>query len=316
MKTIVGLSVGLTLAATLLATACSSDDESPPAGPDAATPKDPAAAEVMPVDRFSATAGHLMVRDGQNGLPAANAAINFDQEPFVTQGFGPDGQVARYYNFDVQSDVPAKIFVLFAPGAQAPVPGQLNIVDVVPGETGYSDFWQVVKVTVPASYVANTITSAAEITAAKLATEATTMVVNCPLVPPGSTATKRLGGGSAALMKGWYKGKLVHYFSFEEAALSTNGGKVPTSPIWVTFNKNPGEPGGGPPSGFVTEPGSAKTHNVLGSVAGDIDYSPLWAVQIYDNADFSKVNDQTTAKAAKQLVADAALVNCPLAELP
>ena len=34
---------------------------------------------------------------------------------------------------------------------------QLDIIDTLPGETGYNDFRQVWKVTVPKDYVANTI---------------------------------------------------------------------------------------------------------------------------------------------------------------
>lgn len=41
------------------------------------------------------------------------------------------------------------------------------------------------------------------------------------------------------------------------------GSMVPRSPIYVTFNANPGEEGGGPSSGFVTEEGTDQTHNVL-----------------------------------------------------
>ena len=76
------------------------------------------------IDRFSAQAGNLFVRDGSNGLPGANEAVNFDQEPFLSQGFGPDGSVVSYYNFDVQPTAPAPIFVLFREGESAPVAGQ------------------------------------------------------------------------------------------------------------------------------------------------------------------------------------------------
>lgn len=69
---------------------------------------------------------------------------------------------------------------------------------------------------------------------------------------------KRGGSESASLHMGWYKNKVVTYFTFEEKTLTTTGnGMVPLSPIYVTFNINPGMDGGGPPSGFVTESGSA-----------------------------------------------------------
>ena len=72
---------------------------------------------------------------------------------------------------------------------------------------------------------------------------ATTTIVNCPVVPAGSTATQRVGGGSSALMRGWYQGKVVNYFAFGEAPLTVGASGVPLSPIFVTFNVNPGQPG-------------------------------------------------------------------------
>ena len=274
---------------------------------------DPDTAPVASIDRFSAEAGTLMVRDGTNGLPEANAPIDFDQgEPIMTQGLTPDGQPVSYYNFDVQPTEPAPIFVLFYEGEDTPVPGQLNIVDVIPGSAGYNDFWQVNKVFVPSDYVANAVASLAEIEAAGYSVESTETLVNCPVVPAGSTAAMRVGGGSPGLTRGWYQGQVVNYFSFEEAPLS--GAIVPTSDIYVTFNINPDEPDGGPPSGFVTEPGTAQTHNVISTVPGDAAYSPLWSVVIYDNADFDSVTDLATASAAN-VVAGGPNVNCPLASM-
>ena len=120
----------------------------------------------------------------------------------------------------------------------------------------------------PADYVANTATSLADIQAAGYETEVTSTLVNCPVVPDGSTAD--LGGGADGLTRGWYKDQVVFYFSFEEHALMTTpGGEVPLSPIYVTFNINPGEPGGGPPSGFLTETGMSQTHNVVATLPGD-----------------------------------------------
>lgn len=272
---------------------------------------DPATATVASVDRFSAQAGHLQVRSSSNGLPAANAAVNFDQGPFITQGFGPTGQIVKYYNFDVQPATPAPIYAFFEAGASSPVAGQLNVIDTIPGETGYNDFWQVMMVTVPSGYAANTIASLSEIQAAGYTITPTNMLVNCPVVPAGSTAGLRIGGGSTGLTQGWYRDQVVNYFNFNEATLTVTNGAVPTAPIYVTFNINPDQPNGGPPSGFETETGSMQTHNVAASVPGQPGYSPLWAVGIYDDADFSSVVNLTTATAAT-LVLAGPLVNCPI----
>lgn len=299
-------------ALAMFATSCKKDDN----GTTPTTPqsgKDPNTAEEVSVDRFSSNAGMLFVRDGSNGLPAANAPINFDNAPFITKGYGPSGQVVEYYNFDVQPVTPAPIYVLFKKGASTPVDGQLNIINVVPGDAGYNDFWQVVKVTVPDNYVANSTTSLADITANGYAMETTNMLVNCPVVPKGSTANKKFGGGASALVRGWYRGKVCYYFSFEEKALT--GTSVPLSPIYVTFNINPDMTGGGPGSGFVTEPGSDQTHNVIATIPSDAGYSPLWSVNVYDNADFNNVSNLSTAQAASLKGAGVATVNCPVVSI-
>jgi hypothetical protein len=268
-------------------------------------------AEKVSVDRFSAAAGHLMIRDASNGLPTANAAVNFDQAPFITKGKGPTGQNVEYYNFDVQPVDPAPIYVLFKEGSDSPVPDQLNIIDVLPGETGYNDFWLVHKVTVPSNYQANEVASIAEIQAKGYTIEATTMIVNCPVVPEGSTASKRLGGGSTGLNKGWYKEKIVSYFTFDEKAITASGGKVPTSPIYVCFNINADEVGGGPPSGFKVEAGTMQTHNVVATIPSSGSYSPLWLVNAYDNDEFDDVSNLATAQTAPGANLGAT-VNCPV----
>ncbi|SEL59344.1 hypothetical protein [Haloferax larsenii] len=273
---------------------------------------DPMSAPRATIDRFSEAAGTLMVRTDENGLPGPDEAIDFDQMPFITQGLGPDGSVVRYYNFDVQTTTPAPIYVLFREGEDTPISGQLNVIDVIPGDEGYNDFWQVHKVTVPESYEANTVTSLADIGDAGYETEATETLVNCPVVPDGSTASMRYDDGDTGLVEGWYKGEVVSYFQFTEVPLSVSDGSVPLSPIYVAFNVNPGEDGGGPASGFMTEEGSDQTHNVVATVPGDQGYSPLWFVNIYDNAEFGSVSDLDSATDAEQLASGAATVNCPV----
>lgn len=279
-------------------------------------PKDPNTAEQASIDRFSSAAAHLQVRTATNGLPAANAAVNFDQGPFITRGFSPAGKIVDYYNFDLQPLTPAPIWVLFRTGQTSPIPGQ-NIIDVIPGDPGYNDFWQVYKVTVPADYVTNTITSYQEIVAKGYPVEKTNDLVNCPVVPKGSTAAKRYpGSGDAGLTQGWYKGKVAFYFNFFEKSLSVNAnGQVPTSPIYVTFNINPDQPNGGPASGFKMETSSVQTHNVIATIPTDAGYSPLWIVAAYDNSSFNTVKDLGTATAAPILVPNAGYVNCPVVNL-
>ncbi len=186
--------------------------------------------------------------------------------------------------------------------------------DVIPGDEGYNDFWQIVKVTVPREYVANTVTSLAEIRDAGWRMEVTATLVNCPIVPRGSTARMRLGGESADLHRGWYRGKVVYYFTFEERALATtpSAGAVPVSPIYVAFRINPDQPGGGAASGFAVEQGTQQTHNVVQTVPRNAEYSPLWLVNVYDRGDFAKVRDLQTVQRARILATAVATVNCPI----
>ncbi|MFB6371101.1 MAG: hypothetical protein ABEH42_12090 [Haloarculaceae archaeon] len=281
------------------------------------TPTDPDSADVLPIDRFSEAAGTLMVRSPDNDLPGPNQPIDFDTAPFLTTGLGPDGGTIQYYNFDVQATEPAPIYAFFRETTDTPVDGQLNVVGTIPGDEGYNDFWHVHKVLVPDDYVANTVTSATGVMDREFDIQSTGIVKNCPIVPAGSTAVRRGGDADTGLIRGWYEDGVVNYFLFEEATLETTAdGAVPTSPIYVTFNRNPAEEGGGPASGFMTESGSDQTHNVVATLPGDAGYSPLWAVNIYDNADFNAVSDLSSATAATILDTAVATVNCPVVAQP
>lgn len=274
---------------------------------------DPADAERAEIDRFSKDAGTLMVRSEENGLPGPDEPVDFDQAPFITRGLGPDGKTVEYYNFDVQPTAPAPIYA-FVDESGDPVDDQLNVVGVIPGDEGYNDFWQVHRVVVPDDYEANTVTSVDGITDSGYDIQPTDVIKNCPVVPEGSTATNHFGDAhdEPPVAQGWYDGQLVDYFLFEEDSLKTSDSEIPLSPIYVSFNVNPGQDGGGPPSGFMTEDESNQTHNVVATTPGDAAYSPLWMVNIYDNADFGDVSDLETATDANILAEGAATVNCPI----
>lgn len=120
------------------------------------------------------------------------------------------------------------------------IEGQLNIIDQVPGDPGYSDLWLVIKVTVPEGHFANTAASYLDIIEGGYTTEPTTTTGNCPVAPQWSTASLRYAGDTeTGLHPCWYKRKLVYYSNFIEAEITTNtSNHVPTSPIYVKFNIN------------------------------------------------------------------------------
>jgi len=194
------------------------------------------------VDRFSDKAAHLQLRTADNHLPGPNEPVDFDSGPFITQGLSPTtGKPVRYYNFDVQTTTPAPVYVLYREGEDKPVAGQLDIIDTLPGEKGYNDFRQVWKVSVPKDYVANSIADTATLLNAGYQMQQTGTLRNMPVVPDKSQARARLNGESAELHRAWYRGQVAKFFSFDEAPLSAAGPNVPLSPIYVTFNVNPGQ---------------------------------------------------------------------------
>jgi hypothetical protein len=254
------------------------------------------------IDRFSAAAGHLMVRTADNGLPGPGQPIDLDRPPFITQGLAADGSRVRYYNFDIQPAKPATLYRLTRVHDRTAIAGQLDIVDGIPGDPGYSDFFRVAWAEVPEGYVVNSIKSADEVRGQALHVEVTGNVIDCPVVPRGTTARQATGVDAAVATEVWYRNSRVVCLQFG-TPLTLDGERVPTSPIYVTFDR---------PGAFRTEAGAVQTHNVVMSLPGDVDYSPLWAVHVYDAAAFATVNDGPTALAAKLVDPGGPLVNCPV----
>src|ERR687892_1876453 len=91
---------GAAVLAGLLVLPAACDDDDPMA---VTPPVDPNTAARASIDRFSDAAGNLFRRSQTPSLPAANAPIDFDQEPFITQGLGPAGEAGRYFNLPAMS---------------------------------------------------------------------------------------------------------------------------------------------------------------------------------------------------------------------
>jgi hypothetical protein len=200
-------------------------------------------------------------------LPAA-AAQQGQREDLVT-GWYRDREV-KYFDFGDNTKLaagntiaaaPIYVFVhgLNADGSPDLVEGQHNIVDVLPGEPGYSDLWQVMMVTVPDGFVPDSIKSKAELDAANLPVTATEMFVNCPIVPAGTTFED-----GRELVQGWAKGEEVFYPDFGPNNRSA-------IPIWVFIT---GMDAAGNPQ-FVEG-----QNNIIDAVPGDAGYSAFWRVNL------------------------------------
>jgi hypothetical protein len=202
--------------------------------------------------------------------------------------------------------VPGRGFVVLRGGA--PVTGQLDLVDKLPGDAGYNDFVRITEVTVGADYVANTFTSVTDIEAAIADGSATAVetsrIANWVSVPAGSTATKRFDGRVVTGFRAWHDGEIVPQLRFEEELVATTAGEVPTAEIIVIFDNNTD-----PSAGFAHD-ADGRTHNAIDTVAGPPPYSSLWNHSVGDKANYAQVLGYASALA--NMMADVGVdVNCP-----
>jgi|CXWL01.1.fsa_nt_gi hypothetical protein len=223
----------------------------------------------------------------------------------LVTGWYRDREV-KYYDFGDNTKLgqgssvqTSPIYVLIhgmnADGTPDVVKGQHNIVDAVPGEAGYSDLWQVTFVTVPGDYVADSLKSAADITAAGLKMTPTQMFVNCPIIPKGTT----LEGGKE-VVQGWNDGKEVFYPDF--------GANINVAiPIYVFVT---GFDAAGMPK--IVE----GQHNIIDAVPGEEGYSAFWRVNFVTVPTGYKPDTIRSAAAVKTsgypVKESDVVVNCPV----
>ena len=272
---------------------------------------------LAPVDRFSDAAGTFFRRTESPNLPGTDEAIDFDRN-FLFIGFGPDGETVEHYHFDSQSPTPAPLYILVDSRGEA-IAGQLPLFDDLPGDEAYSDIHQLLEVSVTdRSYRPNAITSFADVQAAGYEIVPTLAVMNCVIVPDGSTASKRIDAGAqGVLFSGWYRDQVVRYFSFENpqssATIEFGGGQI-TTPLMYGFFENDRDV----IDGFTIDRDTGITHNVATRLPGTEGYSPLWALQIFTLGAFERVANvpsaQDQAKNEENLIVldSVLLVNAPI----
>ena len=230
------------------------------------------------------------------------------EEKTLVSGWYQDRQV-QYYDFGTNTPLVGESSVQTQPiwvfihgmnpdGTPDLVEGQHNIIDLVPGEAGYSDLWQVVFVTVPDDYEADSLRSAEEVRDSGYETEVTDMFVNCPVVPAGTT----LEGGEE-LVQGWNDGEEVFYPDF--------GANPPTvAPIWVFIH---GMNADGTPD-FVEG-----QHNIIDTVPGDADYTAFWRVNMVTVPEDYEADSLRSAEdvlvAGYEIIETDMVVNCPVTQV-
>jgi len=261
-------------------------------GPDHGEPLDPDAAPIVVVDRFA-----MQRQDGAD-VPGPGVPVDFDAD-FFRRGLGPEGEAVAYYDFGPSSGFTMRAFRLVDEDGVA-IDEQLPIVESVPGAEGYSDFWQLVDVTVPAGYLANSITSAAEVEATDYPQSLTTEVLNRPLVSDGSVARLASDG---PYVRAWVDDEIALAFDFAEAAPRVRGDLVDYAPIYVCLTDS---------GTFCSEP-DGTTHNVVDALPPSEGYSPLWEPSVYPESSFEAVVDLESALEANPTPLPM-LVNCPVVE--
>ena len=246
-------------------------------------------------------------------------------------------QATEYYDFGMQSPLNAATSAVgvaaiypFVTGIVDGMPqfvdGHHNVIDVVPGDEGYPDLWEVNLVMVDDSYVANSITSKAGIEAAGFEVVKPGLFVNCPVVGANSTLEE-----GPELTTGWYRDEPVFYPDF--------GGNDPLAiPIWVFINgfnddgtpdffegqnniidKVPGDEGY---SDFFDDDGNPQfvegQRNVIDAIPSDDGYSAFWRLNLVV-VDAGYVAN--TLKSADEVAASGfavmetpLLVNCPVVD--
>ena len=146
---------------------------------------------VVTVDRFSDAAGFFFKRSETPQLPAPGEPVDFDDERFLLNGLGPNGEAIRFYHFDARPRTPAPAYVILDRNDRE-IPGQLPIFDLLPGAEGHNDIWRInhVKV-VDRNYVTNSLNSLDDVIAGGFAIEQTDDLINAVMVPVGSIASER-----------------------------------------------------------------------------------------------------------------------------
>ena len=206
-------------------------------------------------------AGYLLTRPATTP-PSSPAPVDHLARPSTfprVNGWYKNGNIT-YLDYGTSANVSQPILVFFqAASPNTTVVGQMNIIDSIPGQPGYTDFWRVHKVLVPSSYVANTIRSFEEAVASGYAIQATTTIVNCPVVNPNATTP----GTLFTKTTGWYRDRNVFYFDYGPRSPGL-GFIVQSAPLYAFFYNN-----------GTSVPGQ---RNVIDVKPGDPGYTDLWHV--------------------------------------
>ena len=223
--------------------------------------------------------------------PAAPLAKRVAKQP-VVQGFYK-GRTIRYFNYGPIKLRPGNTVAPIWSVTNRP-DGQHNIVDVAPGDDGYTPLWRVVEVTWAEGATKRVLKSAGDVRRAEAAGEVTLVttstVVNCPVLGFGQERITGFSGGHA-----------IRYYDLGPVKVKPGNEVVPL---------------------YAVSNGVAGQHNVTPDTiaVGQTAYPPLWGIVQVTWKDGARKRLLTsfqaiqTARAAGELTISRTplVVNCPI----
>lgn len=193
------------------------------------------------------------------------------------------GQPTRYWDLGPAPDFAAPIFILThdVGGTALELPHP-PIIDAIPGDEGYSPYWNTFRVAVSAAYAGEVIPSVAALDEARAsglvgAPRLKPMNVNCPVIPASVTVED---GGDPQLAPRratfYYRGRVGTYLDFGATPLAADNVTVPTTDLFV-LRREGGEPLSEPARGVdMTGDGDTRdSNNVFARPRSDAAWSPL-----------------------------------------
>jgi len=221
---------------------------------------------------------------------AAHDGVDGDIVPLLSGFHG--GEPVRYWDFGPSPAAAVPIFLIARESpsgpfaidgvSYAPVPGHGGIIDAVPGDPGYSPFWSVFVARVTPAWDGEIFPSVAAVEEGIAAgllepPRALPMVVNCPVVLPHVLLEVSTAFGDVDYRgpePGYYRGRVVYYFSFEALPYGLGGLEAP--PAYV-LRREGGEPLSEPLRGVdMTGSGDLRgTNNLFLRAPGEAGYTGL-----------------------------------------
>lgn len=209
---------------------------------------------------------------------AENVALFTDRIDYL-QGYA-SGEPVRYWNVrGPNASFVAPMFVVLGPGENVGRP----IIDVLPGELGYSPWWRLITVRTTEKYAGERVWSRAAIDAGLRlgileAPEPTEEILDCPVVRRGIAFD--LGEGRTGTSSWvWYRNRRVDWVDFEiDLRLPADERQMPIFPVYVLQRIDQPQPIYEAQTGVDLNGDGVldASNNVFSGGPGEERYSPLW----------------------------------------